>query len=126
MNNESIEASFIAISTRPFAQKAATQPSLSAVCQLISSLNKDWLLVFDGAAHKAHFLKQYIPSGNYGNIIISSRNPHMKKIVHKALEISNMEEEDAVTLLLRSSLLNDSNTSLHLKYPLSVNYATCL
>jgi hypothetical protein len=89
--SETIEASFIAISTCSFTQKVGTQPSLSAVRQLISSLNEDWLLVFDGADHEAHFLKQYIPSGNCGNIIISSRNPHVKKIVHKVLEISDMD-----------------------------------
>jgi tetratricopeptide (TPR) repeat protein len=124
-NSGTIEASFVAISTRPFAQKAATQPSLSAVRQLISSLNEDWLLVFDGADHEAYFLKQYIPSGNYGNIIISSRNPHMKKIVHKALEISDMEEEDAVTLLLRSSSLDNSDTSLHRPSAVSIVRELC-
>jgi hypothetical protein len=124
-NNESIEASFIAISTRPFAQKAGTQPSLFAVRQLISSLNEDWLLVFDGADQEPHFLKQYIPSGNYGNIIISSRNPHMKKIVHKAFEISDMEEEDAVTLLLRSSSIDDSDSSPHRPFALPIVRELC-
>jgi hypothetical protein len=102
-NSESIEASFVAISTHHFAQMAGTQPSLFAVRQLISSLNEDWLLVFDGADHEPSFIKHYIPGGNHGNIIISSRNPHMQRIVDKDFEISDMREEDAVTLLLHSS-----------------------
>jgi hypothetical protein len=124
MNSKSIEASFIDILTHPFAQMAGTQMSLSAVCQLISSLNEDWLLVFDGADHEPSFLTQYIPSRNHRNIIISSCNPHMKRIVQKDFEISDMEEEDAVTLLLQSSYL-DPHSLIHHQSALSIVRELC-
>ncbi|KAJ7272429.1 hypothetical protein C8J57DRAFT_1225958 [Mycena rebaudengoi] len=66
--------------------------------------NKEWLLVFDNADDPSLDLYQFFPQSNGGNILITSRNPQL--CVHAPgahYQVSDMEEEDAVQLLLTSA-----------------------
>ncbi|KAJ6461709.1 hypothetical protein C8R45DRAFT_1178876 [Mycena sanguinolenta] len=47
-------------------------------------------------------LNQFIPRCNYGNIIVTSRNPNLRGYGENS-HVSDMEESDAVALLLKSS-----------------------
>ncbi|KAJ6611869.1 P-loop containing nucleoside triphosphate hydrolase protein [Mycena sp. CBHHK59/15] len=70
----------------------------------LAAHHEEWLLVFDNADNLNLNLHQFFPQSTHGNILITSRNPqlcvHAPGAHHK---ISNMEEEDAVQLLLTSS-----------------------
>ncbi|KAJ7700635.1 hypothetical protein B0H16DRAFT_1902900 [Mycena metata] len=70
---------------------------------LISKV-EEWLLFFDNADDPNINLHDYIPQCNHGNIIITSRNPGMCAYAGSNSLVSDMEEEDAVGLLLKSAL----------------------
>jgi hypothetical protein len=66
--------------------------------------NKEWLLVFDNADDPSLDLYQFFPQSNGGNILITSRNPQLRVHAPGAhYQVSDMEEEDAVQLLLTSA-----------------------
>ncbi|KAF8168867.1 P-loop containing nucleoside triphosphate hydrolase protein [Mycena galopus ATCC 62051] len=70
-----------------------------------------WLLFFDNADDPKINLNKVIPKCNHGNIIITSRNPDLRGYGDHS-QISDMEESDAVALLLktadyRCSLVNE-------------------
>jgi hypothetical protein len=63
---------------------------------------EEWLLVFDNTDDPSINLNDFIPQCNHGNIIITSRNPELR--VHGSHSpVSDMEEEDAAALLLKSA-----------------------
>ena len=73
--------------------------------------NKGWLLFFDNADDPKINLNDFLPQCNHGNIIITSRNPDVR--VHAAghglyTEVSDMEETEAISLLLGRALQEDS------------------
>ncbi|KAJ7899651.1 P-loop containing nucleoside triphosphate hydrolase protein, partial [Mycena leptocephala] len=69
----------------------------------------EWLILFNNADDTGIDLQQFIPGCSHGNILITTRNPvlrtHALDSHHK---LSNMEEAEAVELLLRSSLTESS------------------
>ncbi|KAJ7291952.1 hypothetical protein C8J57DRAFT_1458569 [Mycena rebaudengoi] len=71
----------------------------------LASSQKEWLLIFDNADDPSIKLFNYFPQSSSGNILITSRNPqlyvHAPNCYH---HISDMEEEDAVQLLLASAI----------------------
>ncbi|KAJ7765199.1 hypothetical protein B0H16DRAFT_1454378 [Mycena metata] len=70
----------------------------------LASKLEEWLLFFDNADDPNINLQDYIPQCNHGNIIITSRNPGMCVYAGSNSVVSDMEEEDAVALLLKSAL----------------------
>ncbi|KAJ7083582.1 hypothetical protein C8R44DRAFT_652043, partial [Mycena epipterygia] len=71
--------------------------------QWLQSKEDEWLLFFDNADDPKINLNDYFPQCDHGNIIITSRNPGL--VVHASSHsvVSDMEEIDAVDLLLRSA-----------------------
>jgi hypothetical protein len=67
----------------------------------LASKREDWLVFFDNADNPKINLNQFFPKCNHGNIIITSRNPNLR-IYGGHSQVSDMEESDAVALLLRS------------------------
>ncbi|KAJ7765954.1 hypothetical protein DFH07DRAFT_938853 [Mycena maculata] len=69
----------------------------------LASKHHDWLLFFDNADDPKINLNSYFPQCSHGNIVITSRNPGL--CVHAGLHslVSDMEEVDAVELLLKSA-----------------------
>ncbi|KAJ7753215.1 hypothetical protein B0H16DRAFT_1690854 [Mycena metata] len=70
----------------------------------LTSKVEEWLLLFDNADDPNINLNNFIPQCNHGNIIITSRNPGMCVYAGSSSLVSDMEEEDAVALLLKSAL----------------------
>ncbi|KAJ7272349.1 P-loop containing nucleoside triphosphate hydrolase protein [Mycena rebaudengoi] len=71
----------------------------------LSSHQDEWMLIFDNADNPSINLSKYFPQSSGGNILITSRNPKLH--VHAPdshHHISNMEEKDAVQLLLASAV----------------------
>ena len=93
------------------------------------------MVVFDNADEPPpEVVAKFFPPGNRGNILITSRNRSMGRIIsfENSIEIHEMEELDAITLLLRTSCLNAVAEYLQAAkeivtelgcIPLSVNHA---
>ncbi|KAJ7468128.1 hypothetical protein FB451DRAFT_389303 [Mycena latifolia] len=62
----------------------------------------EWLLFFDNADDPKIDLHNFFPRCKHGNILITSRNPELRAYGSHSL-VSDMEETDAVELLLRSA-----------------------
>ncbi|KAJ7733170.1 hypothetical protein B0H16DRAFT_1696244 [Mycena metata] len=77
----------------------------------LESKHGDWLLFFDNADDPKMNLNQFFPLCNHGNIIITSRNPGLR-VYGEHSPVSDMEEIDAVILLLQSAAKKASEENL--------------
>ena len=103
------------ISSIPAAQDSSLDGSVESVLDWISYIQDEWLIVFDNADNLSpEEVARFFPSGNQGNILITSRNQLMGRIVslENSIEIKEMEELDAVSLLLKASCLSPSDEHL--------------
>src|SRR5271154_372001 len=85
--------------------------SIESTLQWISCIQGEWLIVFDNADDPhPELVAKFIPPGNRGNILITSRNSSMRRIIsfENSIEIKEMEELDAISLLLKTSCLDSS------------------
>ncbi|KAJ7446618.1 P-loop containing nucleoside triphosphate hydrolase protein [Mycena latifolia] len=82
--------------------KSAGDSSKDAL-QWLTSKQEDWLIFFDNADDPNINLNEYLPQCSYGNIVITSRNPGLCVYAGTHSVVSDMEEPDAVNLLLRSA-----------------------
>ena len=108
---ESINMSLKGISSIPSAQASYLDGSVESVLQWMSIIQEEWLIVFDNADDlPSDVVAKFIPPGNRGNILITSRNRSMGRLVafENVIEINEMEEADAITLLLKASCLDTS------------------
>ncbi|KAF7328281.1 hypothetical protein MSAN_02488700 [Mycena sanguinolenta] len=64
---------------------------------------QEWLLVFDNADDPSIDLQDFIPECDHGNIIITSRNPGLRVHTGSDSLVSDIEERDAIALLLNSA-----------------------
>ncbi|KAJ7463373.1 hypothetical protein FB451DRAFT_1494499 [Mycena latifolia] len=71
--------------------------------QWLRSKQHKWLLLFDNADDPKINLNDYFPQCSHGNIVITSRNPGLCVHAGAHCVVSDMEEQDAVDLLLRSA-----------------------
>ncbi|KAJ6555477.1 P-loop containing nucleoside triphosphate hydrolase protein [Mycena vulgaris] len=62
-----------------------------------------WLLFFDNADDPEINLNPFLPQCDHGNIIITSRNPGLRGYAGSDARVSDMEETDAIKLLLTSA-----------------------
>ena len=77
-----METSLRGLSSLPAAQRSSVDSSVESVLQWISFLQEEWLIVLDNAdAPPPEVVEKFIPSGNRGNILITSRNRSMGRIV---------------------------------------------
>ena len=105
---ETIELSMRDIANDPEARASGVECSAKSVLQWLSQIEHDWLLVFDNASGADDGVAEYIPHGNRGNILFSSRNRGLARYVlgEACIEVGDMEEEDAISLLWKSSQIN--------------------
>ncbi|KAF8982285.1 hypothetical protein BDQ17DRAFT_1262267, partial [Cyathus striatus] len=82
--------------------------SAATVLNLISSLKSEWLMVFDNADGSPDLIDKYLPPGNTGHILITSRNPAHRRVVNpkNSLEVTEMTESSAIELLFKASGLD--------------------
>lgn len=70
----------------------------------LTGLDTPWLLVIDNADDPTIDYSRFFPPGERGHILVTSRNSDCK--IHATIgyyEFGNMEEEDAITLLLKAA-----------------------
>jgi hypothetical protein len=78
--------------------------------QWLATRNDEWMLVFDNADDLDLDLFHFFPPSATGNIIITSRNPQLCVHAPDAHHwVSDMEEVDAVQLLLTSAAQENTN-----------------
>ena len=108
---ESITMSLRGISSISAAQGSCLNDSIESVLQWMSKIQEEWLIVFDNADDPpVYVVDKFIPPGNRGNILITSRNRSMGRVIsfENLIEINEMEEADAIILLLKASCLDAS------------------
>ena len=75
----------------------------------LTGLEFPWLLVIDNADDPSVDYSRFFPPGERGHILITSRNQDCK--IHATIgyyEFKDMEQEDAITLLLKAACVEDS------------------
>ena len=95
----------------PAAQSSGLDGSPESALHWIGLLKENHVMVFDNAdVLSPAELEAYLPPGKGGNILITSRNSIMKSLTlpENSLEITEMEENDAIELLLKASYLDPS------------------
>jgi hypothetical protein len=110
-SHENIMISLKGISNVPAAKTFGVDGSIGSVLEWISRIQEEWLIVFDNADDlPLEVLAKFIPSGNRGNILITGRNRSMGRAIsfQNSIEIKEMEESDAIALLLKVSCLDPS------------------
>ena len=110
-SEESITMSLKGISSISAAQGSCLDGSVESVLQWMSGIQEEWLIVFDNADDTpVYVMERFIPPGNRGNILITSRNRSMRSLIlsENIIEINEMEEADAISLLLKASYLDAS------------------
>src|SRR5580693_6598734 len=99
----------------PEAKSFALDGSPKSALWWISSLGDNYAMVFDNADNLTpEELEQYFPPGLGGNILITSRNSGLRHLTlhENSLEVNEMEDSDAVSLLLKAACLNESQEDL--------------
>ncbi|KAJ7627381.1 P-loop containing nucleoside triphosphate hydrolase protein, partial [Roridomyces roridus] len=76
--------------------------------QWLRTTQEKWLLFFDNADDPKLNLNAFLPRGRHGNVLITSRNPGLSVYAGANHRVSDMEEEDAVPLLLTSAAQDDT------------------
>src|ERR1700721_380433 len=112
-NDETINFSFQTIAGYPEATASGTK-DMASVTRWLSKMDSNWLLIFDNADGKPNMVSKSLPPGNRGNVLITSRNPGMKRNVSSDawIEVKDMEEQDAISLLLKAASLDNKSEEL--------------
>ena len=77
----------------------------ACLCWLASQPGQNWLLFFDNADDVQLDLAAYFPACRFGNILVTTRNPHLSIYAGKDgdTKVTGMDPEDAKHLLLSMS-----------------------
>jgi tetratricopeptide (TPR) repeat protein len=78
------------------------------ILQWISQIPR-WLIIYDSADGDYSVVEKFLPPGEAGNILITSRNGELKRLVLDWVNVLAMEEDEGVTLFLRSAMLDGSS-----------------
>ncbi|PPR06942.1 hypothetical protein CVT26_004131, partial [Gymnopilus dilepis] len=93
----------------PAAKLASPDGAVRPILQWISGLQDEWLMIFDNAEEHIH---GFIPPGRSGNILVTSRNRSVgRSTAFRTMEVEQMIEGDAISLLLKASCLDQSPVS---------------
>ena len=99
-------ASIVDLRLRQIAQANNAPPeAVSSAAHALKWISRksDWLMVYDNAESG---VKKFLPPGNGGNVLITSRNFELCRITEDSMEVHGMEEEEALSLLSKSASLN--------------------
>ncbi|KAF8340811.1 hypothetical protein F5887DRAFT_888568, partial [Amanita rubescens] len=68
----------------------------------------NWLMIYDNADEGYRVVEKFLPPGDGGNILITSRNKDLVRITSKenSIEVLEMGEKDALSLLAKSAMLD--------------------
>ena len=95
------------------APKEATKSPQSALKWIAQ--RPRWLMVYDSADGCHSVVEKFLPPGNGGNILITSRNVGLKRLALDSENVLDMGDDEAMQLLLKSAMLDcisDHTTNL--------------
>jgi tetratricopeptide (TPR) repeat protein len=70
-----------------------------------------WLMVYDNADGHYSVVEKFLPPGNGGNILITSRNVGLQRLALESVNVLDMGDDEAVQLLLKSAMLDGTPDS---------------
>ncbi|KAM6489527.1 P-loop containing nucleoside triphosphate hydrolase protein [Amanita muscaria] len=99
---------------RQIAQKYKMDATPSAESVLVWISDRDnWLMVFDNADGGYQVVEKFIPPGNGGSILITSRDQGLARITSgTCLEVTEMGEDEAISLLLKSAMIDNDSVNV--------------
>ena len=109
-------------------QSCALDGSPESTLHWIGSLKENYIMIFDNAdILSPAALEAYFPPGRKGNILITSRNSAMKTLTlaNNSLEVTEMEEKDAIGLLLKASCLESPTSEFQVEASKIVKELCC-
>jgi tetratricopeptide (TPR) repeat protein len=72
----------------------------------------NWLLIMDNADDQFLDISRFFPAGNRGSIVITTRNPDFQRYATVgSYKVDRMHPEDAITLLLKGSAVQDTENA---------------
>jgi len=84
------------------------EADFTAAKRWLTNLEEPWLLIIDNADDPRMDVSRYFPPGDRGTILLTTRNPDCKfHATSGSFELREMELEDAITLLLRTTEAED-------------------
>src|SRR3984957_19480121 len=92
---ETIELSLRDIAGEQEAQASAVGQSAKSVLQWLSHIEHDLMMIFDNADGDPHMVAKYMPTGNRGNILFTSRNPGVggsNITLETSIKVEDMDE----------------------------------
>ncbi|MCJ1347669.1 hypothetical protein MMC31_005897 [Peltigera leucophlebia] len=113
----SVEGSFQSISER-LKEQTDYLPDINArvafVLKMFTSWTVQWLMVFDNYnPYTSPNIRDFIPQSELGAILVTSRQPGSLALVNsqsnRFIELSGLEKDDAVALLIQQSQTNEVN-----------------
>jgi tetratricopeptide (TPR) repeat protein len=124
-----MEASISAIASDEDARSAGVEASSPSVLRWMSRRNDNWLMIFDGADVGYEVVEAFIPAGKHGNILISSRNATLGRLVSSSsayMEVVELDKDAAVELLIKSAKLSGLSPAEQGHIELIVSELCCL
>jgi len=114
--------------SHPEAEAAGISVSSKSALLWIASLPSEWLLVFDNADGTPEVVENFIPSGSKGNILVTSRNRSLGRVTsyENSLEVNQMDQPEAISLLLKASHLTRHSEDVYSTAQQIVNELCCL
>ena len=110
------------------AQSCQLDGSPESALKWIGSLKENYIMIFDNAdVLSPAALEVYFPPGTRGNILITSRNSAMMTLTssESSFEVTEMEEKDAIGLLLKASCLKSPTLDVWIQAPKIVKELFC-
>jgi tetratricopeptide (TPR) repeat protein len=97
---------------------ATDQTRLGEAVRAWLERNTGWLLIFDDAP-TCEALRDYLPRGQTGHVLITSRNPHTWEHLARSLPVPVLERNAAVAFLLHRTQQTDKDAASALAAALS-------
>ena len=113
----------------PEAKSCMLDGSPESALHWIGSLKENYAMIFDNTdVLSSSELEGYFPPGQRGNILITSRNSTMQCLTspENSLEVMEMEENEAISLLLKASCLGSSEVDSETEASKIVKELCCL
>src|SRR6266550_2810353 len=73
------------------------------------SQGSKWLMVYDSADGHYSVVEKFLPPGIGGNVLITSRNVKLKRLTLDSVNVLDMTDDEAVSLLLKSAMLDGTS-----------------
>jgi len=112
---DSSSESTIDLRLRQIAQENNGPPKLvfsaASALKWISE-KSNWLVVYDNADGGYQIVEKFLPQGNRGNILITSKNLELVRVTENSIEVLDMGEEESLSLLSKSARLHDTSENI--------------